>query len=345
MRKLRKLGFYAVLGFIAAMFGIGVTLPAQAAPAVIYTDAGVNATAGWEAYSPDLVNFTHIESYIGSSGDSSWESLPVAAITTSPLNTIASSTMPGNGKIAGTNPITGGVGIQLCDRSSGAAAQIGVVNVGGGLFDVVEALGTFGSHANNSSGDVCDNGLLGDAHNGSTAVLLKVLLTGVKANDTVQAGILYDLHDAYHFGPHHAGAGDVTFYATDLSNSTDSNYDILPVHTYLAGLIVTNEADAGVVADTATSVALGPPVPAPNGGPLESSAPNELVRFAHVKVNGNSTVTGGHEVEGAFQSSAAWSVTPVAATTDGLPTGQIYLKPTAFAADNFAVEGGTGIVS
>lgn len=336
VRISRRLAAAALAPVLVAGAGLAVAGTAHAANSpVTYTSAGVNAAAGWYGFSPDEVDFTHIETYIGSSGDGSLGSLPA---DTGLVGLAAGATVT-------TNP-AGGVGEALCDRDGngeGSAAQVGEVNLGNGTLDVVEALGTFGHTALNSSGDVCDNGLLGEA-TGSTAVVLKVLLTGVKADDTVQAGVLYDIKDAYSYNGHHAGAGDVTFYATDL-DSNASNYDIISVPAHLGHGIITDEADAGVVADTASAPEIFEAVPAPNGGALESSAPNELVRFAHVKVNANSVVTGGHEVEGSFQSNAAWSTYPVAATTDGTSGGQLYLDPSVFSADNFRVDGGTGIIS
>lgn len=319
------------LGIGGATLGAGA---AHAATPVTYTSAGANAAAGWYAFSPDQVNFTHIESYIGSSGDSSLGSLPADP---SLIGVAAGQSVP-------SNP-TGGVGLALCDRKSGAAAQLGEVNLGNGTLDVVEALGTFGSTALNTGGDVCDNGLLGNAQ-GSTAIYLKVLLTGVKLDDTVQGGILYDLKDSYTYNHHHAGAGFATFYATDLT-TTSTNYDIIDLPSYLGHGVLTDEADAGVVADTTSAEALTSSVPAPNNSATKSSAPNELVRFAHVKVNGNSVVTGGSETEGAFETpvNGAWSDYAVAATQDGQAGSPLYLVGSQFFDDNFYAAGGTGIIT
>lgn len=353
-----------------AFIGVGGNVAhASVSPSVTYTSTTLengNSVAGWSAFSASEVNFTHIESYIGSAGNSSWENLPVVpgAGSWTVGKTFTDLTPDGN-----RDPITGGAGLQLCDRNVGGsgnlgeAAQIGVVNVGGGNFDVVEALGAFNpfslpNAALNSSGNVCDNGVLGSAP-GSVALIVKVLLTGIRANDTVQAGILYDPHSHYTFGGKIVQKGYITFYATDLSNLGLTNQDFLgggvvfaqdvtiDGHTCHFNPLLTNEADAGVVSDTTLSPSIsGTPVPAPNGGSLEWNAPNELVRFAHTKASANSTVIGGHETAGAgaFYNVPAWTAYPVASTSDGTPAGMLKLDPQKFAADNFAVEGGLGLI-
>lgn len=360
---LRKISLAFGCAAVAAVVLAG-TAVAGTGP-VTYTSTtleGGNSVAGWSAFSASEVNFTHIESYIGSSGDSSWENLPVVKTTTefgNPATWTVGKTMTGLSPLntEGTpDPITGGVGLQLCDRNVGAlgeAAQLGIVNVGAGNFDVVEALGAFVGPALNSSGNMCDNGVLGGAPN-SVALIVRVLLTGVRANDTVQAGILYDPHSRYTFSGRLVQKGYVTFYATDLSNPNNTNQDFMGGGNYFVprnGLdfhpLLTNEADAGVVSDTTLSPSVsGTPVPAPNGGSLEWNAPNELVRFAHTKASANSTVIGGHETAGAgaFYNVPAWTAYPVASTSDGTPAGMLKLDPQVFAADNFAVEGGLGLV-
>lgn len=359
--------YFALAGAAALATGGALaasgTAYASVSPSVTYTSTtaqGGNSVAGYSAFSPSEVNFTHIESYIGSKGDSSWENLPVASglagksvgDTFGPF--IGGSTIPGQ-----IDPIKGGVGLQLCDRNVGAlgeAAQLGLVNVGGGNFDVVEALGAFVGPALNSSGNMCDNGVLGSAPK-SVALLVRVLLTGIRANDTVQAGILYDPNSHYTFKGNLVQKGYITFYATDLSNLGLTNQDFMGGGVYFQpnkdGLgypfhpLLTNEADAGVVSDTTLSPSIsGTPVPAPNGGSLEWNAPNELVRFAHTKLSANSVVIGhgGVSGAGAFYNNSMWNAYPVASTSDGTPTGMLKLDPQNFAADNFAVEGGIGLI-
>lgn len=373
IKRLLAVAGVGALVTAGALIGVGGNAMAGTGP-VTYTSTTLehgNSVAGWSAFSASEVNFTHIESYIGSSGDSSWENLPVVTGGSSWTVGKTFTDLSPNGNI---DPITGGVGLQLCDRNVGGsgnlgeAAQIGVVNVGGGNFDVVEALGAFNpfslpNAALNSSGNVCDNGVLGSAP-GSIALIVKVLLTGIRANDTVQAGILYDPHSHYTFGGRIVQKGYITFYATDLSNLGLTNQDFLGGGVVFAqdvpcrnsndvevtchfNPLLTNEADAGVVSDTTLSPSIsGTPVPAPNGGSLESAAPNELVRFAHTKASANSTVIGGHETAGAgaFYNVPAWTAYPVASTSDGTPAGMLKLDPQWFAADNFAVEGGLGLI-
>lgn len=339
-----------------ALIGVGGNAMAGTGP-VTYTSTTLehgNSVAGWSAFSASEVNFTHIESYIGSSGDSSWENLPVVAGAGAwHVGTTLNDVGP---NLTNHDPIMGGIGLQLCDRNVGAfgeAAQLGIVNVGGGNFDVVEALGAFVGPALNSSGNMCDNGVLGSAPN-SVALIVRVLLTGIRANDTVQAGILYDPHSHYKFDGTLVQKGYITFYATDLSNLGLTNQDFMGGGIMTGNRdginfhpLLTNEADAGVVSDTTLSPSIsGTPVPAPNGGSLEWAAPNELVRFAHTKASANSTVIGGHETAGAgaFYNVPAWTAYPVASTSDGTATGMLKLDPQIFAADNFAVEGGLGLI-
>lgn len=340
--------------FVAAAAGVALVAAAGLATAgsahasqgpTIYTSTaanGGNSVAGWSAFQGGTFTLTHIEAYEGSSGHSEWENLPVDA---------ALAGQPVGHKLTLAEQPKGGIGLALCDRNTGGAgeaAQLGIVNVGGGLFDEVEGLGLFNSPALNSSGDVCDNGIIGAPTNHSTALVIKVLLTGIHANDTVQAGIGYNARQRFTFGGLVLAKGDIAFSATDLSNPTNTNVDFLGGVAILPHPFVTNEADVGVVSDTTATVPLtGTSVPAPNGGSLESVAPNELVRFAHVKLSANSTVVGGHTVSGAGAFEAAgvpWNVFPVASTSDGTPAGILKMVPQQFAADNFAVEGGIALV-
>lgn len=334
---------------LVAVAGLATASSARASQGpTIYTSTaanGGNSVAGWSAFQGGTFTLTHIEAYQGSSGHSEWENLPVDSALGTDIHNV-----PGHTLTLAEQP-AGGIGMALCDRNTGGAgeaAQLGIVNVGGGLFDEVEGLGLFNSPALNSSGDVCDNGIIGAPGNHSTAFVIKVLLTGIHANDTVQAGIGYNARQRFTFGGLVLAKGDIAFSATDLSNPTDTNVDFLGGVAILPHPFVTNEADVGVVSDTAATVPLtGVSVPAPNGGILESVAPNEIARFAHVKLSANSTVVGGHTVSGAGAFEAAgvpWNVFPVASTSDGTPAGILKMVPQQFAADNFAAEGGIALV-
>lgn len=341
-----KSSLVGAVAVAAALAGAGLGFAhsgAGAATQITYTGAGANSTAGWSAFSPDLVRFSHIETYIGDAGDSSLENLPIASdiAFADPGDDIT--------KLATEGAIQGGAGIQLCDRNTGhdgAAAQLGLVQVKPGWFDLVEGLGFLGNdNALNSSGNVCDNGLIGEAK-GSTPEHVVVLLTNVHVNDTVKVGILYDPFHPFWFDTQEFPAGTITFYGTDLSNLNNTNVDSTEASDWFANnRFFTNEADAGVVSDTVQSPALtNLAVPAPNFGVLLHKGTSELVRFAHVKVNANNAVNGQGEVQGAFQSNKDWTTNPVAATTDGASTGLLYLDPSVFAADNFYVAGGLGLV-
>jgi hypothetical protein len=161
-----------------------------------------------------------------------------------------------------------------------------------------------------------------------------VLLTDVPVNDTVDLGILSDAKSDFTFKGHNFGANTVTLTATDLSQPTKSNTANFP----LPSGNQFDEADNGVVANTTTWVPLlGVTAPLANGGTLEHSAPNELARFAHVAMDAN--VVGGSEVHGSLQSTSAWTAYPVAATSNGEASGQLFLAPSTFAADNMYVAG------
>jgi hypothetical protein len=304
---------------------LAVAGTAFASNAPIYTTAGVNAVSGWYAFSPNEVDFTHITSYIGNDGTSRIEQFPA--------DTALAGTPQGTALTAGQQP-SGAAGLGLCDRGTGQAAQVGVVNIGGGLMDVVAAAGTFTSPALSNS-DLCENGLLGA--NGSTATYETVLLSNVPVNDTVNVQELYDPNNTYNFDGSRA-QGSVTFAATDLMHNTHSNV-LNDAGAGFSGM-ATDEADVGAVANTAPATALSLPVPAPD------SNVNLLVRFAHVKVSANAVGGGHHETRSnsSFQGGAAWSVTPVASSSTGDAAGALYEDPSVFFNDHFSEFVGPGIV-
>lgn len=355
---------------LAAAGALALSQAADAAPlSPSYTTAGVAAAAGWNVRS-STVDFTHTQGRFGSSGDSSWENLPMApagswaaqAVTNDVIEgvhvdshgvqTISGLETLGGGTVRIVVPsgILGGIGMELCDTTQGApgyAAQMGIVRTGPNTFSVLEVVGEFGPVALNSNGDVCDNGLLGVAA-GSLAVEAKVLLTGVTANDTVDMNLLYNERTRYSvwYNSHNINVarGHITFTTQDL-NTGAIGEDTSISGSFLTQTFVTNEAAQGVVADTTHAIPLsGVSVPAPNGGILESAAPSELIRVAHSAVSGNSVAIGGHEVQGSFFTNSAWNAQPVASTSDGLPGGILYLDPSQVAADNFYVSGGHGLV-
>ncbi len=342
--RIRK--FAAALAVVLLPRGASLALRgaarADVSTAPTYTTAGTAAAAGWSVRSADI-DFTHTQGRYGSAGNSSWENLPVASgLAGLPAGT------PITGQV-NSGAIGGGIGQELCDTTQGSpgyAAQEGIVQVASGSFSVIISVGYFGSTPLNSSGDVCDNGLLGVAK-GSHVVVAKILLTGIKANDTVDLNTLYNARTNYTFnyGPDYAVLrGHVTFAAEDRSTGA-IGIDTSIAAKAMVSNFTTNEAAQGVVSDTAKAIPLsGVSVPAPNGGALEGSAPSELIRVAHSAASGNSIAIGGHMVHGSFFTNSAWTATPVVATADGTAGGALYLDPSDVAADNFYVSGGVGLV-
>lgn len=348
-RRVAALGGIGAAAAVALSAGLAV---AGTSAQVTYTTAGTAAAAGWSVRSAN-VDFTHTQGRFGSAGNSSWENLPVGtqAEQASLLALQAGDPIPVSGGMITGAGVLGGIGAELCDTSQNApgyAAQEGIVQVAPGQFDVIESVGYFGPHALNSNGDVCDNGLLGVAL-GSKALTVKVLLTGVHANDTVDLNVLYNARTNYRVTREDGRGlqvtrGHITFTAQDLV-SGGIGFDTSIAGAFIAPNFVTNEAAQGVVSDTAHAIPLtGVAVPAPNGGVLTHTAPSELIRVAHSAVAGNSVAVGGHEVQGSFFTNSAWNATPVASTADGTPGGALYLDPSLVAADNFYVAGGIGLV-
>lgn len=311
---------------------------------VRYTNASVAEVAGYEAVSNqgDLFQFTHLEANTG-----------VNSAGVAKLPAVAASTFPNQGGAEDdtthvlTNlqrtAILGGGGIELCstdvaNSNDAVTAEIGLVNIGSGKMDVIAAAGAFNT-AFFANGDKCENGL---ATKGfiSAGVLL---LSNVPINHAVNVGLLYTKggsgYQYTHNGhSHHQAGGTATAYATDDMASTFTSFYTVP--GVPAGINF-NDASAGVVADNATSTALSEPIPDPS----TASTPNRLFTFAHVKVNGNSEVSGTHEIEGAFQTGAAWSVYPVANTSDGTATGLLFLNPHQFFDDHFDVDAGSTVIT
>lgn len=161
-----------------------------------------------------------------------------------------------------------------------------------------------------------------------------ILIAGVPVDDTVAVDVLYDAHSGFHFGNHHFSAGTIAFEANDLRSA--NGWISSPAVPTPHGTEFT-DADAGVITDTAASVALsGTP-------PLPDSNTNLLVREAHVGLTGNDLING-KAVHGTLQSNADWSATPVAASSDGTPQGPLFLAPGKFVSDHFSVFVGTPVV-
>jgi hypothetical protein len=273
---------------------------------VQYTPAGAGSISGYYAHAlADAVNFTHIASYVGSDGSHTIEQLPVSTDT---------------GAIA----IKGAAGLGLCNQQNGDAAQIGLVNAGGGKMDVVAATGQI-AVANNS--DFCQGGIVNPAGSGAGLNSYFVLATGIPDNDTVVLNILYDYRDSYNGYT----AGEVRFTADDLGHS-GVTYE-KDSAAFEASRPRLNEADAGAISDTQKEVPLSgtPPYPNPGCNGTFNCDPSLLEGFSHVGLSGNQV--GGHEAHsgGELYASSAWNAFPVASSANG----KTYLGPTVIVNDHF----------
>lgn len=225
--------------------------------------------------------------------------------------------------IAQLNPgATNGAGVGLCDQTTGEAAQAGDVLTSPTTVNVDYSTGVFGAPVSN--GNPCQNG---DVNPGGASVLL----ANVPVGHTTEVDILFDQHH-----PHNGCvAGQVKFLAMDISAHNGVTRES-PCVTLPPGTVF-NEGDAGVTADD-TAVA---PLPL-QAVPQADTEPNMLVRFAHVKLNGNSPHG---EVMGSIQNNGAWTAFPVGSTVSGLtpPGGSLLLAPGVFASDHFIVKVGGAI--
>jgi hypothetical protein len=296
--------------------GLGVALAvtgtagASVGP-VQYTPAGQFSISGYYAHAlNDTIDFSHLTSYAGSDGNHTIEQLPV---TTFPVSTL--------------HPVGGAAGIALCNQQTGKAAQVGLVNAGSGLVDIVYATGTL---TTSNNGDKCQGGLVNPDGLNTGYEHFGVLVSGIPDNNTDALDILYDAHAAYSFKGHHHAAGTVTFAVTNLGAPGVSYQASVNIHGYN---VVFNEADAGAIADTQHLVPLSGTPPYANsgvGGNLNAD-PQLLEGFSHTQADGNSVLPGGTEVHGSFYSNSAWTAFPVASSANG----KTYLGPTVFSEDHF----------
>jgi hypothetical protein len=290
--------FLVLLAMAASCAGLallpGVTPAATAATAARaavsgspqYTAKSAAAVAGYFANSID-VNFTHVQGREGGNGSD------------------------GDIGLLGTGS-TNGAGIGMCDGSTGVAAQLGDVNLGGGMMNVDYGVGAFAGPAKNN-GDLCQNGVV----NPGGAVSL---LGDIPSSHTVDISILFDGRHA-HNGCH---AGQVLFVAQDRSNP--SNLKESPCIWLPRGTVFT-EIDTGVVADTTL---------------LSTPANVPLVTFAHLLASANLN-DGAGTVHGSFQTDADWTVWPVVSTSNGTPQGSVLLTEGPFASDHYHLFSGSPV--
>ena len=171
----------------AAMLALGGSAAFAATPHAVsqhiyYTNASVDAVAGYFATSDDGAYMTHIQGYLGSNGTDSLQQLK-----------------PG---------YTDGQTLSLCDTFTGDALNVGQVLNNNGTKSVGWHVGSYGSDAtNNSQGDPCEDGEL----NGGLGIFPQ--LQNVPLTDTIVAQILqYDVKGGL------CKKGYVDFQAEDITS-------------------------------------------------------------------------------------------------------------------------------
>lgn len=326
----RRLAAAVAVLALAASTGLVVAGSAHASvgPAA-WTAKSNNSASGWRAESSNYY-MTHGESFIGGDGNGTIGRLPA---TSPPTNNVFGAPFPA---------ATGGVGIGLCSSSSGIAGQVGVVNLGNGLEDVVAGSGRFSASAtNNSDNDPCFNGLVDDPTVSTPFAPARILLANVPVNTTVQLEIEYDPHVTKFL--HGGFLAIASIVRGDVATATKQ----LQITFGSAGAINFNEADYGTVANTSLSVALGGfSAPAVN-----QDGPDFLVRFAHMSLTANPLSGHGSVTSGSLSGSPKqiqdipqWGMTPVASTLNAQPAAgngnNLFLDPTSIVSDNTIIDQG-----
>jgi len=319
-RAIRVLGKFLILAVAAVTAGVLLGYLAGAASAgvsghVYYTPKGATAVAGYEASALGDY-FTHQYAYTGSNGATLGQLDATAPNADGSLGNTAAFPLAAH--------VDNGVGIGLCDQNTGDAAQLGIVNIGGGLKDVVWATGVFHSPAADGT-DICHNGVVSTFVNAgpyTAASTTGILIAGVPIQNTVTVDILSDQHHA-HNG---CAAGTILFSAVNLGDPAAVHNS--PCITAPGGTAtVFNEADQGSVADNTAVAPLTGTVPLPDG------VTNSLAVFAHDTLSANTPHGTAH---GSFQADPAWNVFAVASTNNGLapPAGSLLLAPSVFRNDH-----------
>lgn len=179
----RKVLYGALASAAALGLGLAGTTAASASVSshIYYTDANIDAVAGYFATS-DVGNFmTHIQGYLGSNDTDSLQQL-----------------QPG---------FTNGQTLSLCSTSTGDALNVGAVNNDNGTKSVGWHVGSYGSTAtNNAQGDPCEDGEL----TGGLGIFPQ--LQNVPLTDTIVAQILNYVNRG---GT--CRKGDVLFEAQDIT--------------------------------------------------------------------------------------------------------------------------------
>lgn len=321
MKVLKKIILTAVSAAGAGVLALGGA--AQASVGGTPTGLPITATsqqtiAGWYATANNANVFpTHLSATLGSDGAPTLENLA--------KSTIVSSFMTANGDIK-VNPsgstILAGEGMGLVNSDHGQAVEVGIVNIGNGLMDVVAGEGFL-----NTQTPFGFAGLTG-VHDAW------VLLANQPVTESVDVDILLPS------GYSHGIVGSVIASARVAHNGNWHR------ETLGFGPVLLDEVQSGIINGSQPSVALNvTPSQIPLANTSRTSVPNELGRLAHVDVSAD--VLGGHEFHGAsatggapISTSTAFTGFPVY-TYSAVTAGEaIDLAPTAWASDNFAIEGG-----
>jgi hypothetical protein len=270
------LAVLSVLGLVVGTANAGVS------PFVHYTQAGTGPNHGVSGYFASSLgtDIVHVAGYVGSNGTHSLENLAPSS--------------------------NNGVGIGLCNQTTGEALQVGDVYLGAGLMDADFTFGVQGPAM--YFGNRCANGVV--------AAPMGTLLHNVPVTDTLAYQVLYS-RNHFHNG---CAPGQAVFEAENVT-SNPGVWISSPCVTMPSGTVF-NEADAATVAVTTL---LAPP------------ASNLLFVEAHLGL----TSAAGHH--GSFQSDSAWTAFRVNSSSDAAASGSQLLVPQPFSHDNFKLLEGSPV--
>jgi hypothetical protein len=272
----RRITALAAGAVLAASAAVALTMPASAgvSPVIRYTQAGTGPHQGVSGYFASSLgtDFTHVSGFVGSNGTHSLENLAPSS--------------------------NNGVGIGLCNQTTGMALQAGDVYLGAGLMDADFTFGVQGAPL--YFGDRCANGVV--------AAPMGTLLHNVPVTDTIAYQVLYS-RTHFHNG---CAPGQAVFEAENVTGNPGI-WISSPCVTMPPGTVF-NEADAAAVAVTTL---LAPP------------AVNYLFTEAHLGL----TNAAGHH--GTFQSDPAWTAFRVNSSSNAAASGSQLLVPQLFTADHF----------
>ena len=324
MRISRRLAAALAVSALALGGAIAATDPAHASVGGTPTGLPISGTsdqtiAGWYATANDANVFpTHLSATLGSDGAATLSNLAQSDIHAGPGPVYTA----GDIRVGSGSTIKAGEGMGLVNSDNGEAVEVGIVNLGNGLMDVVAGQGTLTTHT--------PFGFAGLTGASNAYVLLNKL--------PITASVDVDLQmiHGYSHGP--ASAMIASARIAHNGNWHRENLGFAPV--------LLDEVQSGIINGSQPSVALNvTPSQIPLANTSRTHVANELGRLAHVDVSAN--VLGSHEFHGAqstggapISTSTAFTGFPVYTYSAVTAGEQIDLAPTAWAQDNFAIEGG-----